>query len=444
MKKEKSQFVCQECGHSSPKWLGRCPSCGAWNSMVEEVHVLKATAGRASLKFSKPLSEIEEEGLDRLSTGFSKLDEALGGGLVRGQALLLAGEPGIGKSTLLLQVCEYFSRAEGKSLYVSGEESPSQLRIRARRLGITASDLHVLAETNLENLLEVLYEEKPRLLAVDSVQTLYSSTLESSPGSVAQVRECTFRLIEACKDLNTVLFLVGQVNKEGVVAGPKVLEHMVDTVLYFEGERFSFHRVVKVLKNRFGASGDVAVFKMASGGLEEVQEPSAFFLQERVSSPGSVVFPHTEGMRPILLEVQSLTIHALYTTPQRRTQGFDANRLSIILAVLEKEAKLFTRDRDVFVKVVGGVDVEEPAIDLAVALSVVSSVKEKPVEDVLVFGELGLSGEIRAVHFAHERLKEGRRFGFKRALVPRGCAVEVEGMEVYPVRHIREAIEYLT
>jgi len=443
MKKEKTYFVCQECGYSSPKWLGRCPSCGAWNSMVEEREI-RSLSGRVEAKTTpKPLHLWEEQNALRLSTGFESLDYALGGGIVKGQVLLLAGEPGIGKSTLLLQVCERFSKLYGPVLYVSGEESPSQIALRAKRLRVGSESLLVFPETNLEEILQTLREERPSLLVVDSVQTLYSSSLESSPGSVAQVRECTFRLSELCKELSIPVFLVGQVNKEGVLAGPKVLEHIVDTVLYFEGERFNFYRVVKAVKNRFGESGNMAVFRMTGQGLEEVQEPSAFFLQERVGSPGSVVFPHTEGSKPVLLEVQALTIHALYTTPQRKTQGFDPNRLALILAVLEKEAKVFTRDRDVFVNIVGGVRVEEPAIDLAVALAVVSSVKDKPVGDVLIFGELGLSGEVRSVHFAQERLKEGLRFGFKRAIVPEGCRVELKGLEVFGVRHIREAIEFI-
>lgn len=443
MKREKTLFVCQECGHSSSRWLGRCPSCGAWNSLVEERENPLLIDSKRSGKKPTPLLSWEEDAHERLGTGFSNLDEALGGGLVKGQVVLLAGEPGIGKSTLLLQLSERFSGLYGYALYVSGEESPSQVALRARRLGLTSQNLFILPETNLETLLGVVEREKPALLVVDSVQTLYTSALESSPGSVAQVRECAFRLSEVCKSVNIPLFLVGQVNKEGVLAGPKVLEHIVDTVLYFEGERFNFYRVVKVVKNRFGASGNVAVFKMSDWGLEEVAEPSAFFLEERVGSPGSVVFPYTEGSKPFLVEVQSLTVQALYTTPQRRTHGFDPNRLALILAVLEKEAKVFTRDRDVFVNIVGGVRVEEPAVDLAVAMAVASSVKGKPVGDVIVFGELGLSGEVRSVHFAQERLREGLRFGFRKAIIPEGCRAGVMGVEVVGVRHIRQALEFI-
>lgn len=407
---------------------------------MEEMDSPKANP---SYQMPKPILSWVEDIPNRLSTGFYNLDEALGGGLVKGQVILLAGEPGIGKSTLLLQVSERFSKSYGSVLYVSGEESPSQIGLRAKRLKIRSERLFTFPETNLETLIEAIKREPPSLLVIDSIQTLYSSELQSSPGSVAQVRECAYRLSETCKALNISVFMVGQVNKEGLLAGPKVLEHLVDTVMYFEGERFNFYRVVKVVKNRFGAGGNVAVFKMSSYGLEEVLEPSAFFLQERTTSPGSVVFPHTEGSKPVLLEVQALTIQALYTTPQRRTQGFDPNRLSLILAVLEKEAKTFTRDRDVFVNLVGGVRVEEPAVDLAVALAVVSSVKDKPIEDFMVFGELGLSGEVRAVHFAEERVREGLRFGYRKAIIPKGCTIELEGVEVFPVRHIREAVEIL-
>lgn len=409
--------------------------------MVEEKALPELTVKATSAGSPRPVLSWEEESLHRLSTGFGNLDRALGGGLVEGQVVLLAGEPGIGKSTLLLQVCEHFSRNYGEVLYVSGEESPSQIAVRARRIKVSSKKLLTLPETQLEAIIDTLQAYKPTLLVVDSIQTLHSRTLESSPGSVSQVRECAFKLSEVCKQMGVPLLMVGQVNKEGVVAGPKVLEHIVDTVLYFEGERFNFYRSIRVIKNRFGAGGEMAFFKMSGSGLEEVPEPSAFFLQERVASSGSVVFPHTEGSKPVLLEVQALTIQALYTTPQRRTQGFDVNRLSLILAVLEKEAKIFTRDRDTFVNVVGGVRVEEPAADLAVALAVVSSVKDKPVGDLLVFGELGLLGEVRSVHFARERLKEGLRFGFRRALVPKGSNVEIEEVEVLPVKHIREALE---
>ncbi len=443
MKMGMTKFVCQECGYASVKWLGRCPSCGNWDSMVEELSPKTQYIHTKLPSSLKPISVWGGEELQRLSTGFPQLDMVLGGGAVRGQVVLLAGEPGIGKSTLLLQVSEYFSQNYGKVLYVTGEESGYQVAMRGSRLGITSENLLLLPETHLEVVEEHIKELKPSLVVVDSIQTLYSEKLESSAGSVSQVRECTHKLSHLCKSLDIPLFIVGQVTKEGSIAGPKVLEHLVDTVLSFEGERFNFYRVVKTIKNRFGSTGEMAVFRMSDRGLEEVAEPSAFFLQERIKAPGSVVFPYTEGSKPVLLEVQALTVDALYTTPQRRAQGFDINRLSLILAVLEKEEKIFVRDKDVFINVVGGVSVKEPACDLAVALAVASSVKGKEIEDAIVFGELGLSGEVRAVHFADMRLREGLRFGFKKAVLPRSCAVKLEGMEVVGVRHIKEALEEL-
>ena len=385
----------------------------------------------------------EEEVSDRISTGFPNLDEALGGGVVAGQVILIAGEPGIGKSTLLLQVADRYT-SHGKVLCVSGEESGSQIALRGRRLGIANRDVLLLPETSFERILSFIDKEEPSLIVLDSIQTIYSERLESSAGSVSQVREVTFRLAEVCKEKGIPCFIVGQVTKEGTIAGPKVLEHMVDTVLNFEGERYNFYRVVKVAKNRFGQAGEVAVFKMGDTGLEEVADPSSFFISEKRDAPGSVVFPHTEGSKPILLEIQALVIPALYTTPQRRTQGFDVNRLSLILAILEKEASLFTRDADVFVNVAGGLSVKEPAVDLAVALSIASSKKEIPIPtDTVVFGELGLSGEVRSVHFGEIRLREAHRFGFKRAIVPASAEIKIEGMEVIPVSNLGEALEVI-
>lgn len=442
MKEKRSSFVCQVCGYSSVKWLGKCPSCGAWNSMVEE---LRSTNLRSHKKpsFVKPISDWDEERLERLNTGFENLDMALGGGIVEGQVILLAGEPGIGKSTLLLQVSDRYAGRYGPVLYVSGEESGPQIAIRGKRTGVWNKDVLILPETNLETLLESLKEIKPSLLVVDSIQTVYTESLESSPGSVSQVRDCAFKIAEFCKSKGIPVFLVGQITKDGSIAGPKVLEHLVDTVLYFEGERFNFYRVLKVVKNRFGSSGEVAVFKMSDGGLGEIPEPSAFFLQERVNSVGSLAFPYTEGSKPVLVEVQALTIQALYTTPQRRSQGYDINRLSLMLAVLEKEGKIFTRDKDVFINVVGGIQIREPAIDLAVVLAIASSVKEKPMDNLIAFGEVGLSGEVRAVHFSDSRLREAKKFGFNRAIVPKSACIDMEDMEVIGVSHLKEALDFI-
>ena len=443
MRKKAVNYVCQSCGYRSVKWKGRCPSCGEWNTLLEEVSEKRGNVAYRNSSKVLPLREWQEDNSERISTGYSSLDSVLGGGIVRGQVILIAGQPGIGKSTLLLQVSDSFG-GEGNVLYVSGEESGSQVALRGKRLGISEDRILVYPETLLEKILEKVEELKPSLLVLDSVQTIYSEKLESSAGSVSQVREVTFRLTEVCKELDIPCFIVGQVTKEGSIAGPKVLEHMVDTVLYFEGERYNFYRVIKVAKNRFGSTGEIAVFKMSDMGLEEVPEPSAFFITERRHGPGSVVFPHTEGSKPILVEIQALVIQALYTTPQRRTQGFDVNRLSLILAVLEKEAGLFTRDSDVFVNVAGGLTIREPAVDLPVAMAIFSSKKDIPVpEDFVIFGELGLSGEVRAVHFGDIRLKEAKKFGFKKAIIPSNLDMHLEGMEIYPVSTLKEPIEVL-
>ena len=428
--------MCQACGYRSVKWKGKCTSCGEWNTFVE-------VAEGPSLARPVPIGEWEGEIAERKTTGFPNLDEALGGGVVAGQVLLIAGEPGIGKSTLLLQVSDRYS-AYGKVLYVSGEESGFQVALRGKRLGLGSDGLLILPETSLESILRVIEEENPSMVVVDSVQTIYSRSLESSAGSVSQVREVAFKLSEVCKGRGTVCFIVGQITKEGSIAGPKVLEHIVDTVLYFEGERYNFYRIVKVVKNRFGSTGEIAVFKMGDKGLEEVPEPSAFFIGERVKAPGSIVFPSVEGSKPILLEIQALVLPALYTTPQRKTQGYDVSRLALLLAILEKEAGIFTRDADVFINVAGGMTVREPAADLAVAIAIASSKKEKPVpEDFVAFGELGLAGEVRAVHFGEFRLREAFRLGFKRALLPASADLSVGGIETFPIRSIREALDVL-
>jgi len=449
--KNKTSFVCRECGYQSGRWLGRCPSCGAWNSFDEEKTPPVKVKSRSVLNFlseaSKPtpVTAAEEEHHERFKSGIENLDRALGGGPVKGQVALIAGEPGIGKSTLLLQLSASLARQGKKVLYVSGEESGGQIRLRAKRLGALHEDLLVYPETVLEKIEDAVGETKPDVLILDSVQTVFSADLESSAGSVSQVREVTYRVTELSKRMGITSFVVGHVNKEGQIAGPKVLEHIVDTVLQFEGERGSFYRVLKVVKNRFGPSGEIAVFKMAGAGLEEVPEPSAFFLAERNESrPGTVIFPHTEGSKPVLLEVQALVLPSVYATPQRRSEGFNPNRLSLILAVLEKEANLFLRDKDVFVNVVGGVSVDEPGIDAAVALAVASSAKNKPVPpSSAVFGELGLTGELRSVHFADARIKEALRFGLERVFVPASVAAEVNDKRVEGFKHISQLLEVM-
>ncbi|RTZ70393.1 MAG: DNA repair protein RadA, partial [Aquificaceae bacterium] len=365
MGKKKTIFVCTSCGYQSGRWLGRCPSCGSWNSFTEEVEVPQVTPkARGVLNFlssgSKPLpiTQAEEEAFVRFPSGIEVFDHAIGGGLVKGQVILIGGEPGIGKSTLLLQLSHSLAREGKKVLYASGEESVNQIHLRAKRLKALNENIFVLSETVLEKIEEVAQELNPDILILDSVQTVFSADLESSAGSVSQVREVTYRITEFSKKSGAVSFIVGHVNKEGQIAGPKVLEHIVDTVLQFEGERGSFYRILKVVKNRFGPAGEVAVFKMTSFGLEEVPEPSAFFISERnIDRSGTVIFPYTEGTKPVLLEVQALVLPSVYSTPQRRSEGFNPNRLSLILAILEKEANIFLRDKDVFVNIVGGMEV---------------------------------------------------------------------------------------
>ena len=390
-----------------------------------------------------PITEAEEVRYIRFPSGIHIFDQALGGGLVKGQVALIAGEPGIGKSTLLLQLSHSLAVQGKKVLYISGEESVNQLYLRAKRLKTLNGNLLVYSETVLEKIEDTVEELSPEILILDSVQTVFSAELESSAGSVSQVREVTYRITELSKRKDITTIVVGHVNKEGQIAGPKVLEHIVDTVLQFEGERGSFYRILKVVKNRFGPSGEMAVFKMTSLGLEEIPEPSAFFIAERNSErAGTVIFPHTEGNKPVLLEVQALVLPSVYATPQRRSEGFDPNRLSIILAILEKEANIFLRDKDVFVNIVGGVEVDEPAVDAAVALAIASSVKNKPVPpDVAVFGELGLTGEIRNVYFAEARVKEAKRFGFENILVPKTVAEELKEENLKGFSHIKDLLE---
>ena len=451
MAKEKSVYVCQNCGYRSVRWLGRCPSCGEWNSFTEEVEIPQVkTKSRNVLNFLSssgkpvPITQAQEVQYIRFPSGIKVLDNALGGGLVKGQVALIAGEPGIGKSTLLLQLSHSLAAKEGKKvLYVSGEESVNQIYLRAKRLGALHENVLVFSETLLERIEDIAEELKPDILILDSVQTVFSGELDSSAGSVSQVREVTYRITELAKRNEMTAFVVGHVTKEGQIAGPKVLEHIVDTVLQFEGERGSFYRILKVLKNRFGPSGEVAVFKMTSYGLEQVPEPSAFFISERnPDRAGTVIFPYTEGTKPVLLEVQALVLPSVYATPQRRSEGFDVNRLAIILAVLEKEANIFLRDKDVFVNIVGGMEVDEPGIDAAVALAIASSVKNQPVApDVAVFGELGLTGELRNVYFAEARVKEAKRFGFNRILVPKSVAEELKDPHLEGFSHIYDLLE---
>ncbi len=422
-------YRCRQCGHVSSKWLGRCPACSSWNSFEEET----ARAGRKGApRVQAPvqprlLSEISSLGEVRLVTGVSEWDRVLGGGLVPGSLVLIAGDPGIGKSTLLLQVMDHFARLQ-KVLYISGEESPQQLKLRASRLDLDGERLLVLGETSLETICDVLLEHRPAIVAVDSIQTLRSEQLESTPGSVGQVREGAAALMKIAKAENISVFLVGHVTKEGIIAGPRVLEHLVDTVLYMEGDRSHTFRLLRAVKNRFGSTNEIGVFEMKESGLRAVANPSQLLLAERpLGVAGSVVVCSMEGTRPLLVELQALVSPTNFAQPRRTSIGIDTNRLSLLLAVLEKKLGLNFSDQDVFVNVAGGVRLIEPAADLAVITALISSYLDRPVgEDLVVWGEVGLAGEIRAVGQAEQRLVEAAKLGFRSYLVPKGNAERLQ------------------
>ncbi|MBI2278360.1 MAG: DNA repair protein RadA [Dechloromonas sp.] len=445
MAKAKSIYVCSECGASSPKWQGQCPGCSEWNTLVESVaekasgHRFESLAPTARLQ---TLSEIEAREVDRVATGIGEFDRALGGGLVAGGVVLIGGDPGIGKSTLLLQALAHLS-AEHKVLYVSGEESGEQVALRARRLGLDTRDLQLMAEINLERILATLQAEKPQVAVIDSIQTLWSDQLSSAPGSVAQVRECAAQLTRLAKQSGITVLLVGHVTKDGALAGPRVLEHIVDTVLYFEGDTHSSFRLVRAIKNRFGAVNEIGVFAMTETGLKGVSNPSALFLSQHGQDvAGSCVMVTQEGTRPLLVEIQAL-VDSAHGNPRRLTVGLEAQRLAMLLAVLHRHAGIICFDQDVFVNAVGGVKITEPAADLAVLLSITSSLKNKPLPSkLIVFGEVGLAGEIRPAPRGQERLKEAAKLGFTRALIPEANRPKqaIAGMEVIAVRRVEEAV----
>lgn len=430
MAKASTRFVCQKCSHESPKWNGRCPQCGAWNSFVEEwvpasnnhVPAVAAwTADRSSGTVVQSITEIPPQQEHRISTGMNEYDRVLGGGVVPGSLVLIGGDPGIGKSTLLLQSSYELARQGHRVLYVSGEESPTQLKLRAERLQITHDSLYVLAETDMEQIVRAAEDTKPDFMIIDSIQTVYRPGMSSAPGSVSQVRESTGLLLRVAKHMNIAVFIVGHVTKEGSLAGPRMLEHMVDAVLYFEGDRHHAYRILRAVKNRFGSTNEIAIFEMKQEGLEEVSNPSEMFLSERSNSAaGSAVVAAVEGSRPLLLEVQALVAPTSFGTPRRMTTGADSNRVSLILAVLEKRIGLRLQTSDAYVNFAGGVRVDEPAVDLGIAVALASSLRDEPLSAHDVFiGEIGLTGEVRSVSKLEQRVKEANKLGFSRCIVPK-------------------------
>jgi len=449
MAKAKTQYTCTECGASEPKWQGQCPSCNAWNTLVETVPEAATQSRFASLAPTaqlQKLADVEAQDVSRQATGIAEFDRVLGGGLVAGGVVLIGGDPGIGKSTLLLQtVCKVSQSL--KSFYISGEESAQQIAMRAQRLGLDASQVDVLAEINLEKISQVLQQHKPDVVVIDSIQTVYSEALQSAPGSVAQVRECSAQLTRIAKQLGISMILVGHVTKEGSLAGPRVLEHIVDSVLYFEGDQNSSFRLIRAFKNRFGAVNELGVFAMTEKGLREVSNPSALFLSHHESPvPGSCITVTQEGTRPLLVEIQALVDTAHAPNPKRLCVGLEQNRLAMLLAVLHRHAGVACFDQDVFINAVGGVKISEPAVDLAVLLAIVSSLKNKPLANkLIVFGEVGLAGEVRPVQRGQERLKEAAKLGFTHAIIPKANAPKggVAGLHIDAVDRLEQAIDVL-
>jgi DNA repair protein RadA/Sms len=449
MAKQKSIYSCTECGGQTPKWQGQCPSCNAWNTLVETI-AEKATTNRyAALTQTsglQKLSEVEAAEVPRQPTGIMEFDRVLGGGLVPGGVVLIGGDPGIGKSTLLLQTLCHVG-GQRKVVYVSGEESAQQIAMRAKRLSLDASPLQLLAEINLEKILATLHSHKPDVAVIDSIQTVYSEALQSAPGSVAQVRECSAQLTRLAKQLGITVILVGHVTKEGSLAGPRVLEHIVDTVLYFEGDPNSSFRLIRAFKNRFGAVNELGVFAMTEKGLREVSNPSALFLSHHAEQvAGSCITVTQEGTRPLLVEVQALVDEAHAPNPKRLCVGLEQNRLAMLLAVLHRHAGVACFDQDVFVNAVGGVRIAEPAADLAVLLAIVSSLKNRPLQNkLIVFGEVGLAGEVRPVQRGQERLKEAAKLGFTQAIVPKANLPRqaIKGIEVFGAERLEQALARL-
>lgn len=458
-KKISSVFYCQECGHESVKWMGQCPGCKAWNTFVEEPRKSSRAGGRNNGpgigSGNKPgvvsLSEVSLREDEKTETNIKELDRVLGGGIVPGSLTLVGGDPGIGKSTLLLQVCRNLAAAKHRVLYISGEESLKQIKLRAQRIGDFNDDLKLLCETNLDSIEEIIQAERPEVVIIDSIQTMYREEVSAAPGSVSQVRESTSVLLRLAKGLTVSVFIVGHVTKEGTVAGPRVLEHMVDAVLYFEGDRHASYRILRGVKNRFGSTNEIGVFEMREEGLIEVENPSEYMLSGRPEgASGSIVSCSMEGTRPILIEMQALVCRTNFGLPRRQAAGCDYNRVNLLMAVLEKRVGIQLSDCDAYVNIAGGMKIAEPAVDLGIAMAIVSSFRNRAIADeVIAFGEIGLSGEVRAVSQAAQRVAEAAKLGFKTCILPYSCAQklsgqsEVKGMRVIGVRSLQEAIDLI-
>lgn len=450
--KTKTVFFCSECGYESPKWMGKCPGCQAWNTMVEETVTAPARAERAqrgggSFHTDPPkyLREIAASDADRLHTGMTELDRVLGGGIVPGSLVLIGGDPGIGKSTILLQICEHLGKTQ-KILYVSGEESQQQIKLRAERLGVTTDGLRLYCETNMEDILSCTLREKPDILIVDSVQTMYNPALQPAPGSVTQIRDVAAALMRIAKENTIATFLVGHVTKDGAIAGPKVLEHIVDCVLYFEGEQQRAYRIIRAMKNRFGSTNEIGVFEMDTDGISEVPNPSVALLSGRPDdASGSCIVCTMEGTRPVLAEIQALTSPTAFGNPRRMANGLDLGRVLMLLAVLEKRAGIRVSGADAYVNVVGGLRMAEPAIDLGILLAVASSVRNRPLDSGLVaVGEIGLTGELRSCTYMQNRILEAEKLGFTKCIIPAANAKKLETfkkIQVCPYFHIRQVLQ---
>lgn len=454
MAKSSIVYFCNECGYESTKWMGQCPACKAWNSFVEEKVDKKAVAaigGKASRQSeAKPVSidEISTENEARVAIGIDELDRVLGGGMVAGSLTLVGGDPGIGKSTLLLQVCKKLSDQGKEVLYISGEESLSQIKMRAVRLGEMSNKLKLLCETNLGTIEDVIKKNKPQVAVIDSIQTMYDEEIGSAPGSVSQVREATAVMMRVAKEMGVSVFIVGHVTKEGTVAGPRVLEHMVDTVLYFEGDRHASYRVLRGVKNRFGSTNEIGVFEMNNAGLTEVKNPSEYMLNGKPQgASGSIVSCSMEGTRPLLVEIQALVSRTSFGFPRRQSAGSDTNRLNLLIAVLEKRLNMQMSDQDAYINIAGGIKISEPAVDLGIVMAIVSSFRNRPIDDkVIAFGEVGLSGEVRAVSQTIARVTEAKKLGFNTCIIPESCVdsvKDIKGIKIVGVKNISEAIDLI-